>query len=56
MNRFLGLCVLLMLLYIAFSTVVWRFRHPWATDIECFLHIYDAMTFHQVPYDEMRPR
>jgi len=33
---------------------VFAFRHPWATDMERFIHIGDALVFKKISYQEMR--
>ena len=43
-------------LWLAISTVIFRFRHPWATETETFLHIPDAFMLRKVPYAEMSAR
>lgn len=43
-------------LWLAISSAVFRFRHPWASETEVILHIPDAIMLRQVPYAEMRPR
>jgi hypothetical protein len=44
------------LLWVAISTLIFQFRHPWATKTETFLHIPDAFMLRNVPYYEMRDR
>ena len=44
------------LIWLAISTMIFRFRHPWATETETFLHIPDAFMLRKVPYSEMRDR
>jgi hypothetical protein len=44
------------LLWVTISTMIFRFRHPWATETEIFLHIPDAFMLRKVPYSEMRDR
>jgi hypothetical protein len=36
------------------SSWVFAFRHPWATDMERFIHIGDALMFEKISYKEMR--
>ena len=43
-------------LYVVIACTVFQFRHPWATETECFLNIPRAMLFQKVSYQEMRPR
>ena len=40
--------------YFIVANTVFAFRHPWATDMERFLHIGDALMFNKVSYKEMR--
>ena len=44
------------LLWLAISTLIFQFRHPWATKTETFLHMPDAFMLRKVPYSEMRDR
>jgi len=44
------------LLWVAISTMIFRFRHPWATETETFMHIPDAFLLRKVPYSQMRDR
>lgn len=46
----------LMLMYTAVATTTFAYRHPWATDIERFLYIKEALMFKKVSYKEMRNR
>jgi hypothetical protein len=48
--------VVVALLWMAICSLVFRFRHPWATETEVILHLPDAVMWREVPYDEMRPR
>lgn len=43
-------------LYYVVALSVFHFRHPWATEMEDFLHTWDALNFRRIPYDAMRPR
>ena len=36
------------LLWVIVSNMVFAFRHPWATDTQRFLHLWDAMTFQEI--------
>ena len=40
--------------YFIVANTVFAFRHPWATDMERFLHVGDALMFNKVSYKEMR--
>ena len=40
--------------YFIVANTVFAFRHPWATDMERFLHVGDALTFNKVSYKKMR--
>jgi hypothetical protein len=44
------------LLWLGISTMIFRFRHPWATETETFMHIPDAFMLRKVPYAQMRDR
>jgi hypothetical protein len=44
------------LLWVVISSMIFRFRHPWATETETLLHIPDAFMLRKVPYSEMRDR
>ena len=41
-------------IYLIVSSTVFAFRHPWATDMERFIHIGDALMFNKISYKEMR--
>jgi hypothetical protein len=43
-------------LWIIVSSMIFRFRHPWATDTELFLNIPNAFMLKKIPYNEMRGR
>ncbi len=43
-----------LLIYFIIANIVFAFRHPWATDMERFLHIGDAMMYNKISYQEMR--
>ena len=40
--------------YFMVANTIFAFRHPWATDMERFLHVGDALMFKKVSYKEMR--
>ena len=40
--------------YFIVANTIFAFRHPWATDMERFIHIGDALMFNKVSYKEMR--
>lgn len=42
--------------WVIIATITFGFRHPWATDTERLIHIFDALAFRKVPYSEMRDR
>lgn len=44
------------MLYIFVASAAWRFRHPWATDTEVLLHLWDAMCWRSTAYEDFRPR
>ena len=41
-------------IYFIVANTTFAFRHPWATDMERFIHIGDALMFNKVSYKEMR--
>jgi hypothetical protein len=41
-------------IYLIIASIVFAFRHPWATDMERFIHIGDALMFNKISYKEMR--
>jgi hypothetical protein len=41
-------------MYLIIASIVFAFRHPWATDMERFIHIGDALMFNKISYKEMR--
>ncbi len=41
-------------IYFIIANVTFAFRHPWATDMERFIHIGDALMFNKISYNEMR--
>jgi hypothetical protein len=41
-------------IYLIIANVTFAFRHPWATDMERFIHIGDALMFNKLSYKEMR--
>jgi len=41
-------------IYLIVSSTVFAFKHPWATDMERFIHIGDALVFKKISYQEMR--
>jgi hypothetical protein len=51
-----GYILLIFVVYFIISIIGFRFRHPWATEMECFLNIFNALTWTQLDYREMRPR
>jgi hypothetical protein len=46
--------LLVTVIYIIIANVTFAFRHPWATDMERFIHIGDALMFNKISYKEMR--
>ena len=48
--------IVVLILWLAISCTVFRFRHPWATETETILNVHNALLFKKVSYDEMRPR
>ena len=41
-------------IYFVVANVTFRFRHPWATDMEKLIHVGDALMFNKISYKEMR--
>ena len=41
-------------IYLIIASIVFAFRHPWATDMEKLIHIGDALMFNKISYKEMR--
>ena len=41
-------------IYFIIANVTFAFRHPWATDMERFIHIGDALMFNKISYKEIR--
>lgn len=46
--------IIVFLLYLILTSWIFAFRHPWATDMERFIHIGDALVFKKITYKEMR--
>lgn len=44
----------LMLMYTAVATTTFAYRHPWATDVERFIYLKEALMFKKVSYKQMR--
>lgn len=40
---------LVCVVYVGIASMVFRFRHPWATETQAFLHIKDVVTFSAIP-------
>lgn len=40
--------------YFIVANAVFSIRHPWATDMERFIHVGDALMFNKVSYKQMR--
>ena len=51
--RWLGI---LAFVYFVVASLTFNIRHPWATDMEIWMHMGDALTFGTVDYWDMRPR
>lgn len=41
-------------IYLIIANAVFAFRHPWATNVERFIHIGDTLMFNKISYKEMR--
>jgi len=46
----------LALLYVVTASVVFRLRHPWATQTETFVNMGTVLTFGSLDYEASRPR
>lgn len=46
--------IIVFFLYLSLACAIFAIRHPWATDMERFIHIGDALTFKKISYKEMR--
>jgi hypothetical protein len=46
--------LLCFVVYLIIASYTFAFRHPWATDMERFIHIGDALVFKKITYKEMR--
>lgn len=48
----------LLIEWLVISAAVFRFRHPWVTETEVFLHMLngDVLLLKGVDYEDMRPR
>lgn len=46
--------IILFLLWVWVAATIFRFRHPWATDTEIFMHLGDAVMLRKISYQEMR--
>lgn len=55
-NRIVEWLLALVFAWALAGFISFRFRHPWATETEAFIHWFDVITFQKVPYQEMRPR
>ena len=40
--------------YLILTSWIFAFRHPWATDMERFIHIGDALMLKKLSYSDMR--
>jgi hypothetical protein len=48
--------LLIFVVYFIISIIGFRFRHPWATETECLVNVFNALTWTQLDYREMRLR
>ena len=48
--------IFLAIMYTAVATTTFAYRHPWATDMERFLYLKEAMMFKKISYKQMRDR
>mgnify|MGYP003644995661 CR=1 FL=1 len=56
-NKFwesLPVVIVLFVVYLMIATFTFSVRHPWATDMEKFIHVGDALMFNKISYKEMR--
>jgi hypothetical protein len=44
------------IVWVAVASVVFAFRHPWATSTERFIYLPRALLFETIDYEEVRPR
>lgn len=54
LSEVISYTIILFVVYMLVSSWVFAFRHPWATDMERFIHIGDALMFKKITYKEMR--
>ena len=54
LSEVISYTIILFVVYMLVSSWVFAFRHPWATDMERFIHIGDALMFKKISYKEMR--
>lgn len=48
--------LLALILWVSLSSVIFRLRHPWATETETLLNLHNAVLLRKVAYEDMRPR
>ena len=53
-NKIAPYILLCFVVYLIIASYTFAFRHPWATDMERFIHIGDALVFKKISYKEMR--
>ena len=46
--------IVLSIIYASVTSLVFAYRHPWATDMERLIYLKEALTFKKVSYKEMR--
>lgn len=46
--------IFLFVMYTAVATTTFAYRHPWATDVERFIYLKEALMFKKVSYKQMR--
>jgi len=44
------------LVWLLIGNIVFKIRHPWATETETLFNFHKVLTFQKVSYQEMRPR
>ena len=56
LHRMVSVLFVSLVVWLAISCIIFRFRHPWATETETLLNVHNALLLKKVPYDQMRPR
>ena len=53
-NKIVPYALIFFVVYLILTSWIFAFRHPWATDMERFIHIGDELMFNKISYKEMR--